>query len=141
MSESKSNNDDVQDSRHPAIVILYNLLIMLGIVGIALLIPYTIITAQKPVIEQAMADIEAEQVAESSHHTAVVTAVDMSNGTVTLDNGDILPADALKMTPNIDDILSYTKTFEYEISKWDGTPKRTEKDAFLNVESINQASK
>lgn len=107
---------------------------------VCLLIGYIITSAQALEKEQAIADIKAEQIAEGSHYTAVVTAVDMSNGQVTLDNGHIMPADALKMTPNVNDVLSYTKTFDYEISDWGGTPKKTDQDAFLNVQSVGHVS-
>lgn len=138
MSEPKNHNYDAVESQLRSIIKFLVIMTALGIC--TLLITYILLSARAPEKEQAIADIEAEQIAESSHHTAVVTAINMSSGQVTLDNGDIIPADDLKMTPHVNDVLSYTKSFEYEISDWDGTPKRTDQDAFLNVQSVGQVS-
>lgn len=139
MSESNNHNYDTVESPHRSTIKFLDMIILLG-VG-CLLITIIIVSAQTRESEQALADIKAEQVAESRHYTAVVTAVDMTNGTVTLDNGDIMSANTLEMTPHIGDVLAYTKTFEYEHDEWYGTVKRTNQDAFLNVESIGQVSK
>lgn len=94
-----------------------------------------------PEKEQAIADIKAEQVAESSHYTAVVTAVDMSNGKVTLDNDHVIPTGLLEATPNVGDVLAYTKTFEYEVHERTRMPQKTGRDTFLNVQSVGNVSK
>lgn len=137
MSKSKNHDYDADESHHMSTRQFLGIMSALGI-G-CLLITYFLM-AELGLEEQAITDIKAEQIAEGSLYTAIVTSVDMSNGTVTLDNGDIMPEGALKMTPHVNDVLSYTKTFEYEISKWDGMPERTDQDAFLNVESIGQIS-
>ena len=139
MGKSKNHNYDTVESPHRSTLKFLDMIIVLSF-GI-LLITIIIVSVQARESEQALADIKAEQVAESRHYTAVVTAVDMSNGTVTLDNGDIIPATALEMTPHAGDVLAYTKTFEYDHDEWYGTVKRTEHDAFLNVESIGKISK
>lgn len=141
MSELKNNNDNIQKSRDPATAILFEILIVLGIMSGGILFSYFILSSLAPEKEQAVADIKAEQVAEGSHYTAVVTAVDMSNGTVTLDNDHAIPTGLLKTTPHVGDVLAYTKTFDYEVHERTGIPKRTDQDAFLNVQSIGQASK
>lgn len=138
MSKSKNHDYDKDESHFPSFKKFLGIMIVLGV--IPLLITYLLMSFQERE-EQAITAIKAEQVTEGKQYTAVVTAVDMSNGTVTLDNGDVIPADALEMTPNTNDVLSYTKTFGYEISDWDGTPKRTDQDAFFNVESIGNTSK
>lgn len=138
MRKSKNHDYDTDELHFPSFRKFLGIMMVLGVS--LLLITYILMSSQERQ-EQTITDIKAEQVAEGSHYTAVVTAVDISNGAVTLDNGDIMPADALKMTPNVNDVLSYKKTFEYEISDWDGTPKRTDQDAFLNVESIRHVSK
>lgn len=138
MNESKNHNHDADESHHMSTRQFLGM--VTALVVSLLLITYLLMSEQERE-EQAIADIKAEQVAEGSYYTAVVTSVDISNGTVTLDNGDIIPADALKMSPSVNDVLSYTKTFGYEISDRDGIPERTEQDAFLNVESIGHVSK
>lgn len=135
MSKSKKHDYNTDELHFPSFKKFLGIMTVLGVS--LLLITYVLMSSQSQQ-EQTITAIKAEQVAEGKHYTAVVTAVDMSNGTVTLDNGDIIPADALEMTPNTNDVLSYTKTFDYEISDWDGTPKRTDQDAFFNVESIGQ---
>lgn len=141
MSELKKNNDDVKDSRDPATEVLFEILIVLGIMAGGLFLSYLIISSMAPEKERAIADIKAEQVAEGSHYTAVVTAVDMSNGKVTLDNDHVIPTGLLEATPNVGDVLTYTKTFEYEVHERTGMPYKTERDTFLDVQSIGHVSK
>lgn len=141
MSESKNNNYATDESRDPATVILFDVLMILGIGGAVLLISYIMMSAQAPVTEQAIADIKAEQVAEGSHYTAVVTAVDMTNGQVTLDNDHVVPTDLLKTTPHAGNVLAYTKTFDYELHERTGMPQKTDRDTFLNVQSVGHVSK
>lgn len=132
MSKPKNSNYNIRKSSHPIIVKLFDVLIVLIIGGV--FITAAMIAAPTYKSDQTITDVKADQV-------AVVTAVDMSNGQVTLGNGDIIPADALKMTPHVDDVLSYTKAFEYTLSGCDGPTKRTNQDKFLNVESIGKISK
>lgn len=140
MSGQKNKNDDVKDSRDPATAILFEILIVLGIMGGGILFSYFILSALAPEKEQAIADIKTEQVAEGSHYTAVVTAVDISNGTVALDNDHVIPTDLLKATPHVGDVLAYTKTFEYEVHERTGMPQKTDDDTFLNVQSVGHVS-
>lgn len=139
MNESKNNNCDVQKSRYPSIV---ELIIVIGVPLLTcLLMAYMITSAQASLIEQAITDVKVEQVTEGSHYTAVVTAVDTSSSTVSLDNDHVIPTDLLKTTPHVDDVLAYTKTFQYELHKRTGMPQKTEHDTFLNVQTVGQVSK
>ena len=119
---------------------IYIALGFFGAVALALLAAWVLNVWQDPKQNQAIDDMVAEQMAEGQHYTAIVESVDMTTGVVTLDNGDELAISDLQGTPSVGDILAYTKSFEYIISKWNGYPKKTENAAYLNVKSIGHTT-
>lgn len=90
--------------------------------------------------DNATADIEAEQIAEGEHYTAVVSSIDISKGLLVMDNGDKIPTDDLSAQPVTGDTLTYIKTFDYESSNWDGMPKRLDSETIINIEIIGQVA-
>lgn len=87
-------------------------------------------------LNDAIADIDAEQIAEGESYTATVASIDISKGLLVMDNGDQIPIDGLSTQPATNDTLTYIKTFDYESSRWDGMPKRLDEEVFINIEIV-----
>lgn len=60
-----------------------------------------------------------------------------TNELLIMDNGHVIDASELSSQPVVGDVLSYIKTFGYEISKWDSTPKETSETAYVNIKIMN----
>lgn len=77
------------------------------------------------------------QVEEGTQYTAIVEAYDLTNELLIMENGHEIDASELSSKPLAGDVLSYIKTFDYEISTWDGMPKETDGTAFVNIKIMN----
>ena len=81
--------------------------------------------------------IVERQVEEGTQYTAVVEAYDLTNELLIMDNGHEIDASELSSQPDAGDVLSYIKTFDYEISKWNSMPKETDETAYVNIKIMN----
>lgn len=114
------------------ILALYVLAIVLML---AVLIPTLMYFEDKEA--DALDAFEERQVEEGTHYTAVVEAFDVTNELLIMDNGHVIDASELTNQPVVGDVLSYIKTFGYEISKWDSTPIKTDETAYVSIKIMN----
>lgn len=91
-------------------------------------------------VNNATADIEAEQIAEGERHTATVSSINITKGLLVMDNGDEIPIDGLSAQPVTNDTLTYIKTFDYGFSNWGGMPKRLDEELFIDIEIIGHVA-
>src|SRR5690625_650258 len=92
------------------ILALYVLAIVLML---AVLIPTLMYFEDKEA--DALEAFEERQVEEGTQYTAVVEAYDVTNELLIMDNGHVIDASELSSQPVVGDVLSYIKTFGYEI--------------------------
>lgn len=102
---------------------------------LAMLIPTLLYFEDKEA--DALDAIEERQVEEGTQYTAIVEAYDVSNQLLIMDNGHEIDASELSSQPVVGDVLSYIKTFGYEISKWDSMPNETDETAYVNIKIMN----
>ena len=130
-----SNQED--ESRfHPEVKRMITGLFAIAIIIALIIACFTIAPKLEKRVNDAIADIETEQIAEGERYTTVVTSIDASKGLLFMDNGDKIPIEDLSAQPAVDDKLTYIKTFDYKTSRWDGMPKRLDSETIINIEII-----
>lgn len=134
-----SNQED--ESRfHPEVKRMITGLFAIAIIIALIIACFTIAPEVVKRASDAIADMEAAQIAEGERYTAVVTSIDASKGLLFMDNGDKIPIEDLSAQPAVDDKLTYIKTFDYKTSSWDGMPKRLDSETIINIEIIGHVS-
>lgn len=77
---------------------------------------------------------------EGKHYTSIVKKVSIKDGSIHMENGDIVDVKGIEVNPQIGDVLSYIKTegYYFEPVTLSKEPKKTGEKEYIEVEIIGR---
>lgn len=102
------------------------------------LISLRIIESQDKKLSELYLKIEKEQLEEGEEIISKVVEINISKGTLEMDNGDLINLEGLKGKIGIGDTLKYTRAFGFRIPSLREGVERVGEPEYLNIRVINK---